>query len=105
MGYIDLASIAPLAKFTGGDIRLYPRFHIQYSGFKMKSEMMHVLSRHMGWEAVMRVRLSRGWKITKLFGHCTAQGQDLFVVPNCHADQTFAVSFDMEENTQPDPIC
>lgn len=102
--YIDLASISPLAKYTGGDVRFYPQFHIQHSGFKLKSELMHVLTRYMGWEAVMRVRLSRGWKITKFYGHLFIRGQDLLVVPNCHADQTFAISFDMEENVQPDPV-
>jgi protein transport protein SEC24 len=58
----------------------------------------------MGWEAVMRVRVSRGWKITKFYGHLFIRGQDLLVVPNCHSDQTFAVTIDMEENVTPDPV-
>jgi len=102
--YVDLASIAPLAKFTGGDCRLYPQFHVQHQGLKLKSELMHVLTRYMGWEAVMRVRVSRGWKITKFYGHLFIRGVDLLVVPNCHSDQTFAVTIDMEENVTPDPI-
>lgn len=102
--YIDLASISPLAKFTGGDVRYYPQFHIHYSGLKLKTELLHVLTRYMGWEAVMRVRVSRGWKITKFYGHLFIRGQDLLVVPNCHADQTFAIAIDMEENVTPDPV-
>lgn len=102
--YVDLASIAPLAKYTGGDVRYYPCFHIATQGMKLKSELLHVLTRYMGWEAVMRVRVSRGWKITKFYGHLFIRGQDLLVVPNCHADQTFAVSIDMEENSTPDPV-
>lgn len=102
--YVDLASIAPLAKFTGGDLRYYPGFHIQRHGSKLRSELLHVLTRYMGWEAVMRVRVSRGWKITKFYGHLFIRGFDLLVVPNCHADQTFAVVVDMEENVTPDPI-
>jgi len=102
--YVDLASIASLAKYTGGDIRYYPGFHITLQGMKLKSELLHVLTRYMGWEAVMRVRVSRGWKITKFYGHLFIRGQDLLVVPNCHADQTFAVTIDMEENISPDPI-
>merc|ERR1719336_1778315 len=103
--YVDLASISPLAKFTGGDVRYYPQFHIQQKGgLKLKSELMHVLTRYMGWEAVMRVRVSRGWKITKFYGHLFIRGQDLLVVPNCHADQSFAISIDMEENVTPDPV-
>mmetsp|Transcript_99947 Transcript_99947/g.322258 ORF Transcript_99947/g.322258 Transcript_99947/m.322258 type:complete len:892 (-) Transcript_99947:87-2762(-) len=102
--YLDLASISPLAKFTGGDVRYYPQFHIQHSGLKLKSELLHVLTRNMGWEAVMRVRVSRGWKITKFYGHLFIRNQDLLMVPNCHSDQTFAISVDMEENVTPDPV-
>jgi len=102
--YIDLASISPLAKYTGGDIRYYPNFHIQLSGGKLKNELQHVLTRFMGWEAVMRVRVSRGWKITKFYGHLFIRGQDLLVVPNCHSDQTFAIAIDMEDNVTPDPV-
>jgi len=102
--YVDLASISPLAKFTGGDVRFYPQFHIQHAGLKLKNELMHVLTRYMGWEAVMRVRVSRGWKITKFYGHLFIRGQDLLMVPNCHTDQTFAISIDMEENVTPDPV-
>merc|ERR1719238_2531529 len=72
---------------------------------KMKSELVHVLTRYMGWEAVMRVRVSRGWKITKFYGHLFVRGVDLLVVPNCHSDQTFAVTIDLEETVTPDPVC
>mmetsp|Transcript_110690 Transcript_110690/g.313064 ORF Transcript_110690/g.313064 Transcript_110690/m.313064 type:complete len:759 (-) Transcript_110690:51-2327(-) len=102
--YIDMASVAPLAKFTGGDIRYYPHFHVQHSGVKLRTELMHVLTRYQGWEAVMRVRVSRGWKITAFYGHLFIRGQDLLVVPNCHSDQTFAITVDMEENVTPDPV-
>lgn len=102
--YVDLASIAPLAKNTGGDVRYYPQFHIQTQGLKLKTELMHVLTRYMGWEAVMRVRVSRGWKITQFYGHLFIRSADLLVVPNCHVDQTFGLSFDMEENISLEPV-
>ena len=123
--YMDLASICPLAKYTGGDVHYYPQFNINTCGVtclqsvkktcqvsmvwwfcmsrfpdfqyvfstqeKFKSELVHVLTRYMGWEAVMRIRVSRGWKITKFDGHLFIRGQDLLVVPNCHQDQTFAI--------------
>ncbi|CAK9081361.1 Protein transport protein Sec24-like At3g07100 [Durusdinium trenchii] len=102
--YMDLASICPLAKYTGGDVHYYPQFNINTCFEKFKAELVHVLTRYMGWEAVMRVRVSRGWKITKFDGHLFIRGQDLLVVPNCHSDQTFAIQIDMEENVTPDPV-
>jgi len=103
-GYMDLASLGPLAKYTGGDVRYYPQFSAQEQGLKLKNELVHTLTRYMGWEAVMRVRVSRGWKITKFYGHLYIRGVDLLVVPNCHADQTFSFVIEMEENVTPDPI-
>mmetsp|Transcript_73005 Transcript_73005/g.173906 ORF Transcript_73005/g.173906 Transcript_73005/m.173906 type:complete len:903 (-) Transcript_73005:125-2833(-) len=102
--YMDLASLGPLAKYTGGDLRFYPQFNAQDQGLKLQTELMHVLTRYMGWEAVMRVRVSKGWKITKFYGHLFIRGVDLLVVPNCHADQTFALTVEMEENVTPDPV-
>lgn len=102
--YVDVASIAPLAKHTGGDLRYYPHFTINVLGMKLKREIVHVLTRYMGWEAVMRVRASRGWKVTECFGHLHIRGVDLMVVPNCHADQTFTVTLDLDENVEPDPV-
>jgi protein transport protein SEC24 len=102
--YVDLASIAPIAKYTSGDLRYYPNFHIQHSGLKLKTELLHVLTRFMGWEAVMRIRVSKGWKITKFYGHVFLRGADLLVVPNCHTDQTFAIGVDIDENVSPDDV-
>ena len=100
--YMDLASIAPLAKQTAGDIRYYS----PQQGEKLRQELTHVCSRNMGWEAVMRVRVSRGWKISKFFGHLYVRGVDLLVVPNCHADQTFGIVVEPVENETMDPnIC
>lgn len=104
--YIDLASIAPLAKNTAGDLRYYPSFNSQVHGEKLRRELLHVCSRPMGWEAVMRVRVSRGWRISKFFGHLFIRGVDLLVVPNCHADQTFGITVEPVENEAADPnIC
>lgn len=104
--YMDLASIAPLAKHSAGDIRYYPGFNASVHGEKLRQELLHVCTRNMGWEAVMRVRVSRGWKISKFFGHLFIRGVDLLVVPNCHADQTFGIVIEPVENETPDPnIC
>jgi len=102
--YVDLASIAPLAKQTGGDLYFYPQFHIQHQGLKLKSELMHTLTRNTSWEAVMRIRVSQGWKINKFFGHLLIRGSDLLMVPTCHCDQSFGVSIDFDENVAPPPV-
>ncbi len=67
--YVDLASLAPLAKMSGGEVRYYAGFSRALHGEKLERELMHVISREQGWEAVMRIRVSKGWKITNFYGH------------------------------------
>jgi protein transport protein SEC24 len=104
--YVDLASIAPLAALTAGDLRHYQGFSSATHGDKLHSELVACCTRPMGWEAVMRVRVSKGWKISKFYGHLYVRGADLLVVPNCHSDQTYAITIEPVENEQPDPtVC
>lgn len=49
----------------------------------------------------MRIRVSRGWKIVNWFGHFFFRHSDLLVLPNCHEDQTFTVTLEVEENVCP----
>ncbi len=67
--YMDLASLAPLAKLSGGDVRYYAGFNRALHGERLHMELLHVLSREQGWEAVMRIRVSKGWKVTNFYGH------------------------------------
>ncbi|KAF4710133.1 hypothetical protein FOZ62_029555, partial [Perkinsus olseni] len=92
--YMDVASISPLARYTGGDIRYYPGFRADVQGEKLRAELQHVCTRDVGWEAVMRVRVSKGWKITNFYGHMFVRSRDLLVVPNCHEDQTFSITLE-----------
>ena len=50
----------------------------------------------MPWNDAMALSLTFG--VVALCRHLFIRGQDLLVVPNCHADQTFAVTIDMEDH-------
>ncbi|KAJ1328319.1 hypothetical protein BSLG_010051 [Batrachochytrium salamandrivorans] len=60
--YADVATLGGCAKFTGGSIHYYPRFSSSRyeDAIKFASELGHLLSRPVGFEAVMRVRTTRG---------------------------------------------
>ncbi|GFE55323.1 vesicle transport protein [Babesia ovis] len=94
---VNLTALYHLSSLTAANIHHIPlRTHVGNS--KLGEELTRVLTRETGWEAVMRVRASKGWKITNWFGHCYIRGSDLMVLPNCHSDQTFTVTFEHEEN-------
>lgn len=98
--FFDLATMKLLSQYTAGDVKFYENFTPQSQGLKLRSEVKHHLTRMQVWEAMMRVRVSKGWKISHFMGHMFRRKTDLLHVPNCHEDFTFAIGLEMEEGYQ-----
>ncbi|GBE62098.1 vesicle transport protein [Babesia ovata] len=94
---VNLSALHHLASVTAGNVHHMP-FKTHVGNSKLAEELRRVITRETGWESVMRVRASKGWKITNWFGHCHIRGSDLMVLPNCHADQTFTLTFEHEDS-------
>jgi hypothetical protein len=45
------------------------------------------LSRETAWEAVMRIRCSKGLRIAAFFGHFFIRSTDLLALPACDVDK------------------
>ena len=73
--YADLATIGQLSKHTGGAVYHYPGFSDVTMGEKLSRDLQHNLTREQGWEAVMRVRITRGLRITAFHGHFFIRGK------------------------------
>jgi protein transport protein SEC24 len=58
--YTDLATISVLSKYTAGQTYYYPGFNVNRDGAKFERELFRCLTRATGFEAVMRVRATRG---------------------------------------------
>eukprot|EP00924_Labyrinthula_sp_SR-Ha-C_P011074 maker-scaffold_51-snap-gene-0.8-mRNA-1 protein AED:0.02 eAED:0.02 QI:71/0.83/0.71/1/0.66/0.57/7/0/1010 len=82
--YIDMASIAGLAKYTGGHSHMYAESDLQTA---FASDLERSLTRETGWEGVMRVRGSSNISIKAIYG------KDLMALPTTNADASFAVEF------------
>ena len=98
--YMDLATLGQLTKHTTGTVYHYPNFSDVTMGEKLSRDLQHSLTREQGWEAVMRVRVSRGLRISAFHGHFFIRGTDLLALPNVDEDKTFAVEIAHEENAQ-----
>lgn len=94
--FTDVATLSCLPKYTAGSLQYYPSFHSLRDGDKFKAELTRTLLRPTGFEAVMRVRVTKGLKITNFHGNFFIRGQDLLALPNCHPDAAFAfdIGFD-----------
>ena len=69
----------------------YPSFNADRDGEKFSKELAHCLVRETAWEAVMRVRCTKGMRLANFYGNFFLRGPDLLALPTCNADSTFAV--------------
>lgn len=76
--YTDLASLAAIPRYTCGQIYHYPGFAAPRDGPRLHAEVVRNLLRPTAWEAVMRIRCSKGLRISRWAPEgvcvCTATG-------------------------------
>ncbi|KAJ3188766.1 COPII subunit [Gaertneriomyces sp. JEL0708] len=98
--YVDVATLSGCAKFTGGSVYYYPSFTAARSedALKFAHEFSHFLSRPIGLEAVMRIRASKGIKMTAFHGNFFLRSTDLLSLPSVNPDASFAVECVVQEN-------
>ena len=96
--YVDLFSLLVLPRSTGGALFHYPGFNAARDGSKLAAEVRGALLRTAGWEAVLRLRCSRGMRVSTFHGHLHVRSNDLVVLPAVDADCTFVAQLQHEEN-------
>lgn len=94
---MDLASWAAIPRYTCGQLYYYPGFYAARDGPRLSADISHNLTRPTAWEAVMRIRCSRGLRISSFHGHFFNRSTDLLALPTCDPDKTFAVQIAHEE--------
>ncbi|MCO5591444.1 hypothetical protein L7F22_045427 [Adiantum nelumboides] len=96
-GYMDLASLGTLAKYTAGQIFHYPSFQPHLSGEKFSYELDRDLTRETAWEAVLRIRCGKGMRFSTYHGHFMLRSSDLMALPAVDCDKAFAMQLTLEE--------
>lgn len=95
--YTDLATISVLSKYSSGSTYYYPSFLASRDGAKFQHDLQHNLVRATAFEAVMRVRATRGVRFSSFYGNYFIRGTDLLALPNCHADSSFSLDMAYDE--------
>ncbi|XP_069599963.1 protein transport protein Sec24B isoform X1 [Ranitomeya imitator] len=99
--YSDLASLACISKYSAGCIYYYPSFHHKHNpaqADKLKQDLDHYLTRKIGFEAVMRIRCTKGLSIHTFHGNFFVRSTDLLSLANISEDAGFAVQMSLEES-------
>ncbi|KAM3866754.1 protein transport protein Sec24B [Diretmus argenteus] len=99
--YADLASLACVSKYSAGSIFYYPSFHHIHNSAqleKFQRDLGRYLSRKIGFEAVMRIRCTKGLSIHTFHGNFFVRSTDLLSLANVNPDSAFAVQMSIEDS-------
>jgi len=96
--YTDIATIGCLARFTGGEINCYTSGqHNPNELARLQNDIYRTLSRNNGFEALMRIRCSKGVSIDSYHGSFFLRAQDLMSLPNVDTDKAFALKLKIND--------
>ncbi|GKY91729.1 hypothetical protein MPSEU_000144700 [Mayamaea pseudoterrestris] len=95
--YMDLASLGELPRYTSGNLYSYVSFNRAKDGKRFEDQLANTLTQHTAFEAVMRIRCSKGMRITNFYGNFFIRGTDLLALPNCNTDSVFGFDLAHEE--------
>ncbi|XP_037365460.1 protein transport protein Sec24B isoform X2 [Talpa occidentalis] len=99
--YSDLASLACMSKYSAGCIYYYPSFHFTHNpsqAEKLQKDLKRYLTRKIGFEAVMRIRCTKGLSMHTFHGNFFVRSTDLLSLANINPDAGFAVQLSIEES-------
>ncbi|VDN56440.1 unnamed protein product [Dracunculus medinensis] len=99
--YSDLSTLAEMAKFSSGCIYHYPNFHMVREQIQVKRFQKHLhryLTRKIGFEAVLRIRCTKGLSLHTFYGNFFVRSTDLLAMANVNPDSAISAQVQMEEN-------
>jgi protein transport protein SEC24 len=98
-GYQDVASLANLPRYTGGQTYFYPGWSAARSedAYKFAKEFSDHLSSEIALEAVMRVRATTGLRMSTFYGNFFNRSSDLCAFPAFPRDQGYVVEVAIDE--------
>ncbi|KAJ3254099.1 COPII subunit [Chytriomyces hyalinus] len=97
--YLDLATLSSLAKVTGGSNYYYPTFNPSNPQdlAKLSTELHNYFSRPLALEAVLRVRASKGLKMSRFYGNFFLRSTDLLALPTVNPDNSYAIEMEIQD--------
>lgn len=102
--YMDLAALGELPRYTAGNLYSYASFNHEKDGPRFEAELHKSLTQTTAFEAVMRIRCTKGMRITNFYGNFYIRGTDLLALPNCNTDSVFGFDIAHDEQNMPSSV-
>merc|ERR1719309_1676087 len=99
--HCDLATISGISKFSGGQVQVFSGYHTAHNppvAERFDRALRRYLTRKIGFEAVMRIRCTRGMSLHTFHGHFFVRSTDLLSLPNVNPDTAFGMQVAIEED-------
>ncbi|WFD35019.1 COPII subunit [Malassezia cuniculi] len=97
--YTDVATLSCLPRYTGGQTFFYPAFNAARAedAERFTREFKSVLASPISFEAVLRLRATRGIRATAFHGNFFVRSSDLLALPAVPRDQSYVIECEIEE--------
>ena len=102
--YMDVSALSELPRYTAGTLFSYVGFSPEKDGPLFESELHKRLTQTTAFEAVMRIRCTKGMRITNFYGNFFVRGTDLLALPNCTSDSVFGFDLVHDEQNMPSSV-
>ncbi|KAI6218822.1 Sec23/Sec24 trunk domain-containing protein [Aphelenchoides fujianensis] len=99
--YVDLATLADASKYSSGTVYHFPNYHInreQLEVLRFQRLFSRYLTRKVGFEAVLRIRCSKGLSLHTFHGNFFVRSTDLLAMANVNPDSALSVQIQYEED-------
>ncbi|KAJ2851725.1 COPII subunit [Coemansia brasiliensis] len=98
--HLGEASVACLARYTGGSVLQYSELTGPETG-RAVAEIAHMVSVPVSMESVLRVRASRGLRVSSYYGSFFLRSMDLLALPAAPPAHSFAAEMAIDEPLPP----
>ncbi|KAJ2651864.1 COPII subunit [Coemansia sp. RSA 1250] len=98
--HLGEASVACLARYTGGSVLQYSELVGPETG-RAVAEIAHMVSVPVSMESVLRVRASRGLRVSSYYGSFFLRSMDLLALPAAPPAHSFAAEIAIDEPLPP----
>lgn len=95
--YMDLSALGELPKLTSGSMHSYVMFNYEKDGPRFEEQLNKILIQETAFEAVMRIRCTKGMRITNFYGNFYIRGTDLMALPNVNSESIFGFDLAHDE--------
>lgn len=100
--YVDVASMGLVTMLTGGTLYKYSNFQVHSDGHQFLSDLRKNIEKTMGFDAIMRVRTSTGFRATDFLGAIYMNNTTDVEMAGIDCDKAVTVEFKHDDKLNED---